>query len=978
MAYPPVLSKREWPFSPQALPNCVLWLDAADTSTYTAASVAAWRNKGYAYGSTSESGGFTSTNINGIPALSIATNATRTAPSATYTQTTRTVFSVTNSIPAAYATGIITSITNTTDIQMFITSSGILNIQKIDTQLMTTNTNIQPVLSKPAICCATTTNTSSPSGATQGIFINGTSYALFVNNTESFGTTTTTSQSIGWSNNAKSFTLGEVLIFDGALTDIQRQQVEGYLAVKWGLQSLLPSSHPYYSSPLSPLELPGCVLWLDAADTSTYNAASVSTSTWRNKGTSGGNTTTLTSCTATTINSIPSINIASNSIRFSSTYTTTERTTFIVAIPSATGVFFVDSPNNIYMKVYTNTISNNVGTVLLQTSANPSITLPTIFAFRSTASSTTNGIFYNGASQTLSTNTTYSWIPGTEPRHVLTNSSGNYNLGEMIFFDGALTDTQRQQVEGYLARKWAITLPSPHPYNSIIRSIAVANRPFQPVDIAGCQLWLDAADATTIVGTASDVTGWKDKSGSGYSASKYSVDTGTITTSTSPNGLPTLLLTNNRMTISNVTLNVAQTVFIVCKYNSSAYISLATQGTNPLIGGNLWYYMTANWNLYNDNAGFGTWDLSYATINPTNRTTIYPVNNWLVLCLGYNLGTTLSHYTINGTSRIQYLAASSAVSAGTNTGVYVINGVSQGNGGILTIGEMLHYNRSISVSERLQIESYLAQKWGLQSALPPTPPHPGRFLPSYSTVFTPKSVSDLALWLDAADRSTITIPEESSFIDAWADKSGSGYIAQKNSSDGYPYAEIVTIDRRTGVGIANGRMYIPNFFWNNRFTQFIVANTESSITTSITNSQSTVERDFYLSTGNVPLVNDFGSQTSTRDQRYVGSLPGTINTWVIFCIGYDLGSTLSHYTLNGVSSISELFPDFNNMAPLTNYFQINPPPNIDTLQTTYGEILHYNRSLTVNERQQVEGYLAWKWGLASNLPSTHPYAKFSP
>jgi hypothetical protein len=42
------------------------------------------------------------------------------------------------------------------------------------------------------------------------------------------------------------------------------------------------------------------------------------------------------------------------------------------------------------------------------------------------------------------------------------------------------------------------------------------------------------------------------------------------------------------------------------------------------------------------------------------------------------------------------------------------------------------------------------------------------------------------------------------------------------------------------------------------------------------------------------------------------------------------------------------------------------------------EVIFYYGALTVNERQRVEGYLAWRWGLQSTLPSTHPYGKFRP
>lgn len=45
---------------------------------------------------------------------------------------------------------------------------------------------------------------------------------------------------------------------------------------------------------------------------------------------------------------------------------------------------------------------------------------------------------------------------------------------------------------------------------------------------------------------------------------------------------------------------------------------------------------------------------------------------------------------------------------------------------------------------------------------------------------------------------------------------------------------------------------------------------------------------------------------------------------------------------------------------------------------TIGEILIFHTTLTTNQRQQVEGYLAWKWGLQKSLISSHPYYLFPP
>ena len=42
------------------------------------------------------------------------------------------------------------------------------------------------------------------------------------------------------------------------------------------------------------------------------------------------------------------------------------------------------------------------------------------------------------------------------------------------------------------------------------------------------------------------------------------------------------------------------------------------------------------------------------------------------------------------------------------------------------------------------------------------------------------------------------------------------------------------------------------------------------------------------------------------------------------------------------------------------------------------ELLVYNTTISDKQRQQVEGYLAWKWNINKSLPSSHPYYLFPP
>jgi len=42
--------------------------------------------------------------------------------------------------------------------------------------------------------------------------------------------------------------MSEVILYEAALSTSEREQVEGYLACKWGTQAALPSGHPYEST----------------------------------------------------------------------------------------------------------------------------------------------------------------------------------------------------------------------------------------------------------------------------------------------------------------------------------------------------------------------------------------------------------------------------------------------------------------------------------------------------------------------------------------------------------------------------------------------------------------------------------------------------------------------------------------------------------------------------------------------------------
>jgi hypothetical protein len=86
------------------------------------------------------------------------------------------------------------------------------------------------------------------SGGNTGIFVNGTSRTLTVNiPAAGFLSAGSSTPRIGYTGEVptQQYDMYELLSYDGELTATRRQQIEGYLAWKWGLQSTLPVGHPF-------------------------------------------------------------------------------------------------------------------------------------------------------------------------------------------------------------------------------------------------------------------------------------------------------------------------------------------------------------------------------------------------------------------------------------------------------------------------------------------------------------------------------------------------------------------------------------------------------------------------------------------------------------------------------------------------------------------------------------------------------------
>jgi hypothetical protein len=270
--------------------------------------------------------------------------------------------------------------------------------------------------------------------------------------------------------------LAEYLLFPVALGAVDRQSIEGYLAWKWGLQSNLPSSHPYSVYPPSavvPYRVPGLIVWLDAADTTQYTPSGSNLTAWGNKGSAPGLVGGPFYANQFTFNSRPYVTTVnssnmSNDITWSSPY----RTFFCVSHvgnsnPSGYTAYWTASGFNLQVSDYQGTISldyNGVNFIVGTTSQ--SNFYNNVSLVTATLCTAGNGIYINGISQTLAFNNSNLTLPtgaGAYPQRY----GGGCDIGDMLIYDGDLSPTQRIQIEGYLAQKWGIAsyLPITHPYS---------------------------------------------------------------------------------------------------------------------------------------------------------------------------------------------------------------------------------------------------------------------------------------------------------------------------------------------------------------------------------------------------------------------------------------------------------------------------------------------------------------------------------
>jgi hypothetical protein len=740
--------------------------------------------------------------------------------------------------------------------------------------------------------------------------------------------------------------------------------VESYSLIEY--ENGIPKSTQTQPSTYSPYAVPGLSMWLDAADTSTITSnATTGITQWADKSTNGYkavpalftipgcvvwinpgyyfefapvNVTSMTNLgtaggsITTTAGTVTKIGVAYPSASYLSfpqgssmslppiTYTQTSRTVFVVVRVGAQGgvrQFLTAATNTTSIQFYSDNtnLELNLPGFRLERAPSPQNFFNSISILSATSTTADRGIYVNGLGQVLDIDIAGGAYPtGTTTTQVIGNTGAPFDLYEMMVFDGALTTAQRQQVEGYLAYKYNLQsrLPVSHPYSTT---------PFQRVF------------------------------------------TSTITppniTTTTQNNLNAIATNTGFFTVNNFNWTSYSTIFFVAKSPNISYF--AGTAVSSYVG----YIGTFNYGLFS--TGVANFNDSVLPLG----TQVIPSNEWCLFSIGYGGGTQATNYAVNGILRSTTTAPpGGSISTISPLWLSAWGPSSIYGGDNITIGEVIHYNRSITTQERQTIELYLANKWGLGLG--------------------PNSIPGLNLWLDAADTTTYVGPTTS--LTGWRDKSDrgnnptlfnsalAGPSVAINPNNGLPGLRF-PVTSGAGTGLNNGNPFlVPNLLAGTSYS--VIGVFQYGPLNGANNMDAAGQWKSYFNSGLTfasvgSNINVRLSATGPNPTSVVTPIPrtDTPNSPHIYAASISSSTTSANATtiagIDGADAVYNTTVGPNTADASLSPFSIGSRFEFGTsyypLTGYLHELIVFNQALTLEQLKRVESYLANKWRLTGSF-----------
>jgi hypothetical protein len=238
--------------------------------------------------------------------------------------------------------------------------------------------------------------------------------------------------------------------------------------------------------------------------------------------------------------------------------------------------------------------------------------------------------------------------------------------------------------------------------------------------------------------------------------------------------------------------------------------------------------------------------------------------------------------------------------------------------------------------------------------------------------WTPDAIAP-AGWYDASDAATIT--SSNGAVSHWTDKSGNGLNLSQSNQSLRPLTGSVSINGGNAIKF-DGDTLISS---SNPFAPLIQdamvmavhrvdALATGSTLFSLSGSIKTASRwQAHAPWGSEVIFDTGGTSAGRRVSNSYGTAVGDIALLGLY------GSTTNNVQQiykNGVLLRGDT--SGHSVATIGN-ISVGSGANTQFQRTSIGEIVILNGTVSTDDRQKLEGYLAHKWGLEARLPATHPY-----
>lgn len=465
-------------------------------------------------------------------------------------------------------------------------------------------------------------------------------------------------------------------------------------------------------------------------------------------------------------------------------------------------------------------------------------------------------------------------------------------------------------------------------------------------------LWFDASDSSSVSTSGSNLVQINDKTGNGYHCTLSSVGSSSPTYSTVINGRNVITFSTNGKFLTCTgpgTLAAFTAVFVVRINGAPSGVvnnffstdgSWVTGSTHAGVRNTMYpQYVVNSGSDYIASSSLSTSTLYVITYVDTNVNSTMYIN-------GTSAGTTTNFSTI--TSR---LLSTMNIFGWSGDNTRTVNG---------DLGEFLFFNNVLTSTTRASVENYLMYKWGITGTAYSTPVNVNTTSYLSSINSFPRN---MIVWYDPTDASTVTYSSGSN-VSTILDKSGNSNTATIYSTSPTVPPTITQMSGKNaltfGTGGSNQQIMQTQMGYVKSYTAFIVFNMISNIGiycmfTSLGGWTSNASVNIGYSTGGIGITTPVDSVDTNVNP--------TLGTTYLLTI-VDTGTLATMY-LNGTSigskSMSSLM---RNLSFGIGGWTGGPSRNTNT---KFGDIQFYNGTMSTTNRQAIENYFMYKWGITGTV-----------